>query len=155
MCCWNIPMSLVTWCFIIMESCKLAVIGLYFPPFVCWTLSFIPRFHFIRLFWNQILIWFSVNLRSLEISSLLALVKYLLKWNSFSSSTSCFWVNVNLRLWLSASSLVSKDSVFLGGFEFTLPAKKEKKIRINVWRRDDYLFLYNRFGLQTNPFDHF
>jgi hypothetical protein len=64
-------------------------------------------------------------------------------------------VNVNLRLWLSASSLVSKDSVFLGGFEFTLPAKKEKKIRINVWRRDDYLFLYNRFGLQTNPFDHF
>lgn len=121
-------MSLERWCFIIMDSCKFAVIGLYLPVFVCWTLSFIPRFHFIRLFWNQIFIWFSVNLRSLEISSLRVLVRYLLKWNSFSSSTSCFWVKVNLRLWLSASSFVSLvDSLVLVGFELTLPVKKYEK----------------------------
>lgn len=129
MCCWNIAMSLETWCFIIMESCKFAVIGLYFPAFVCWTLSFMPRFHFMRLFWNQILIWFSVNLRSLEISSLRARVRYLLKWNSFSSSTSCFWVKVNLRLWLSPSSFVTDGSVVLVGFELTLPVQEKNMIR--------------------------
>jgi len=52
--------------------------------------SFIRFFCFIRLFWNQILTCVSFNWSAEAISILLARVKYLLKWNSFSSSVSCF-----------------------------------------------------------------
>jgi hypothetical protein len=41
---------------------------------------------FILRFWNQILICLSVNERIPAISTRLLRVKYLLKWNSFSSS---------------------------------------------------------------------
>ena len=43
-------------------------------------------FHFIRRFWNQILICRSVRQRAWAISIRLRLVRYRLKWNSFSSS---------------------------------------------------------------------
>lgn len=56
-------------------------------PFVLGSLwSF---FHFILLFWNQILIWRSERQRVWAISMRRRLVRYLLKWNSFSSSKTC------------------------------------------------------------------
>lgn len=56
-------------------------------PFVLGSLwSF---FHFILLFWNQILICRSERHRLWAISILRRLVRYLLKWNSFSSSRTC------------------------------------------------------------------
>lgn len=42
--------------------------------------------NFIRLFWNQILIWRSVSFKLNAISIRRRRVKYLLVWNSFSSS---------------------------------------------------------------------
>lgn len=58
--------------------------------------SFIRFFCFIRRFWNQILTWVSFSCNEVAISILLALVRYLLKWNSFSSSVSCFVVKLVL-----------------------------------------------------------
>ena len=46
-------------------------------------------FCFILRFWNQILTWVSFSCNELAISMRRARVKYLLKWNSFSSSVSC------------------------------------------------------------------
>lgn len=43
-------------------------------------------FHFMRLFWNQILICLSVRQSAWAISIRLLRVRYRLKWNSFSSS---------------------------------------------------------------------
>ena len=51
--------------------------------------SFIRFFCFMRRFWNQIFTWVSLSWSAEAISILLALVRYLLKWNSFSSSVSC------------------------------------------------------------------
>jgi len=60
------------------------------PPevVVMWRLfgSRCSRFHFMRRFWNQILIWRSVRPRACAISTRRRPVKYRLKWNSFSSS---------------------------------------------------------------------
>ena len=50
-------------------------------PFVLFSF-----FHFIRLFWNQILICRSVRQSACAISIRRRLVRYRLKWNSFSSS---------------------------------------------------------------------
>lgn len=46
-------------------------------------------FHFIRRFWNQILMCLSVRFNMAASSILLGLEIYLLKWNSFSSSNNC------------------------------------------------------------------
>lgn len=46
-------------------------------------------FCFIRRFWNQILTCVSLSSRVAAISTLRARLRYLLKWNSFSSSVSC------------------------------------------------------------------
>lgn len=56
------------------------------------SLSFSSFFHFIRRFWNQILTCRSERLRVFAISLLRELHRYLLKWNSFSSSKSCLFV---------------------------------------------------------------
>lgn len=56
--------------------------------------SFSRFFCFIRLFWNQIFTWVSFNCKAAAISTRRALVKYLLKWNSFSSSVSCLVVKL-------------------------------------------------------------
>ena len=56
--------------------------------------SFIRFFCFIRRFWNQILTWVSFSCRAPAISILRARVRYLLKWNSFSSSVSCLVVKL-------------------------------------------------------------
>lgn len=45
-------------------------------------------FHFILLFWNQIFIWRSVRFNMAANSILRGREMYLLKWNSFSSSSS-------------------------------------------------------------------
>ena len=50
---------------------------------------------FENFVWPQVaesrrLTWVSLSWRAAAISILLALVRYLLKWNSFSSSVSCF-----------------------------------------------------------------
>ena len=50
------------------------------------SLDLFSFFHFIRRFWNQILICRSVRQRAWAISIRLLLVRYRLKWNSFSSS---------------------------------------------------------------------
>lgn len=49
-------------------------------------------FCFIRLFWNQIFTWVSFSPSAAAISIRRARVRYLLKWNSFSSSVSCLFV---------------------------------------------------------------
>ena len=61
--------------------------GLSSPPSPASTLALFSFFHFILLFWNQILICLSVRHSAWAISILRLLVKYLLKWNSFSSSS--------------------------------------------------------------------
>lgn len=76
---------------------------------------FYSLFHFIRRFWNHILICVSVSSKLDAISMRRVLVKYLLKWNSFSNSTSCRWVKVNRFFWLTVvwfliSGLVSSFS---------------------------------------------
>ncbi len=50
------------------------------------SLDLFSFFHFILLFWNQILICRSVKQRAWAISIRRLLVRYRLKWNSFSSS---------------------------------------------------------------------
>lgn len=54
--------------------------------------SLILFFCFILRFWNHILTCVSFNPSDAAISILLALVRYLLKWNSFSNSVSCLFV---------------------------------------------------------------
>lgn len=56
--------------------------------------SFNRFFCFIRRFWNQIFTWVSLRHSAAAISMRRALVKYLLKWNSFSSSVSCLFVKL-------------------------------------------------------------
>lgn len=56
--------------------------------------SFIRFFCFIRLFWNQILTCVSLSCRAAAISIRRALVRYLLKWNSFSNSVNCLVVKL-------------------------------------------------------------
>ena len=56
--------------------------------------SFMRFFCFIRRFWNQIFTCVSLSWSAPAISILLALVRYLLKWNSFSSSVNCRVENV-------------------------------------------------------------
>ena len=56
--------------------------------------SFSRFFCFIRRFWNQIFTWVSLSCRDAAISTLRARVRYLLKWNSFSSSVSCLVVKL-------------------------------------------------------------
>jgi len=58
--------------------------------------SFMRFFCFILRFWNQIFTCVSFRAKACAISILLALVRYLLKWNSFSSSVSCFVVKLVL-----------------------------------------------------------
>lgn len=55
-------------------------------------------FCFILLFWNQIFTCVSLSPNEAAISILLALVKYLLKWNSFSSSVNCLFVKFVLPM---------------------------------------------------------
>ena len=50
------------------------------------SLDLFSFFHFIRRFWNQILICRSVRQSAWAISIRLRRVRYRLKWNSFSSS---------------------------------------------------------------------
>jgi len=54
--------------------------------------SRIRFFCFILLFWNHILTCVSLSPKEAAISILRARVRYLLKWNSFSSSVSCLLV---------------------------------------------------------------
>lgn len=56
--------------------------------------SFIRFFCFIRRFWNQIFTCVSLSCNAEAISMRLARVRYLLKWNSFSSSVSCLVVKL-------------------------------------------------------------
>ncbi len=63
-------------------------------------------FHFMRRFWNQILMCLSVRLRVSASSTRRGREMYLLKRNSFSSSSSCALVYaVRVRLFSSASTM--------------------------------------------------
>ena len=68
------------------------------------NLALFSFFHFIRRFWNQILIWRSVRHRAWAISIRLLRVRYRLKWNSFSSSRVWYRVYVCLPRFLSADT---------------------------------------------------
>lgn len=77
-------------------------------PFVLFSF-----FHFIRRFWNHILIWRSVRHNAWAISMRRRRVRYRLKWNSFSSSSVWYRVYVwrprfrsgivEKRMWISYS----------------------------------------------------
>lgn len=77
---------------------------IYKTQLVIWLLSLsralsvsLSRFFcFILRFWNQILTCVSFKDRAAAISRRRCRVRYLLKWNSFSSSVSCLVVNVVL-----------------------------------------------------------
>jgi len=56
--------------------------------------SFMRFFCFIRRFWNQIFTCVSLSCSAPAISILLARVRYLLKWNSFSNSVNIFVVKL-------------------------------------------------------------
>lgn len=116
--------------------------------------SFIRFFCFILLFWNHIFTCVSFSCNADAISILLALVRYLLKWNSFSSSVSCLFVKLVLPvfkqfklrmlealepkqtfleagLWDSMSALVGGEEVYsVTGESGIFGPKKEIKI---IW----------------------
>lgn len=118
------------------ESLWLYKFGMYvrftttpFPPHFL-VLSLYSLFHFILLFWNQILIWFSVRFRLVAISIRLVRVRYLLKWNSFSNSTSWFWAKVNRFFWFAGLISFFSSSTL---FDFIFAAAKQKDYRSSVW----------------------
>lgn len=79
---------------------------------------------FMRLFWNQIFTCVSLSWRLLAISVRLARVRYLLKWNSFSSSVSCLVVKFVRGAPLEESSSGSRPwSVFSSGSRYILAVK--------------------------------
>ena len=61
------------------------------------TLPALTRFHFARLFWNQILTWTSVSWSCVAIQERSARDRYFLVWNSPSSLDSCSLVNAVRR----------------------------------------------------------
>lgn len=69
------------------RSCAAFSRALHMFMFLAICGSLCSFFHFIRLFWNHILICRSVKFNACAISILLLLVRYLLKWNSFSNSS--------------------------------------------------------------------
>ena len=79
---------------------------------------------FIRLFWNQIFTCLSVKLSCEASSALLSFVRKWLKWNSFSSSKSCFRVYAVLFLFPS----VVRELHILGG-----ATKRTKKIAVRIF----------------------
>lgn len=77
--------------FIIYNTVHIELVYPVFPPsssslVFSEFITLFSFFHFILRFWNQIFICRSVRHRACEISILRLLVRYLLKWNSFSSS---------------------------------------------------------------------
>lgn len=67
----------------------------------CWNRLFLYFCSFLCLilrFWNQIFTWRSVSLSPAAISILRGRHRYGLKWNSFSSSSSCLFVKAVLSL---------------------------------------------------------
>lgn len=77
--------------FIIYNTVHIEILYPVFPPsssslVFSEFITLFSFFHFILRFWNQIFICRSVRQRACEISILRLLVKYLLKWNSFSNS---------------------------------------------------------------------
>lgn len=83
------------------------------------NLALFSFFHFIRRFWNQILICLSVRQRAWAISILLRRVRYRLKWNSFSSSSVWKRVYVCLPRFRSA---------------FNIKGQKNSKVPLNCLR---------------------
>ena len=82
-------------------ACECAAGGAQSSPSLC------NFFCFMRLFWNQTFTCVSLSCRALATSTRLARVRYLLKWNSFSSSVSC----LVLKLVLGAPFTVGWPSV--------------------------------------------
>ena len=68
------------------RSCAAFSRALHMFMFLAICGSLCSFFHFMRRFWNHILICRSVKFSACAISILLLLVRYLLKWNSFSNS---------------------------------------------------------------------
>lgn len=86
-----------------------------------WALHF---FHFILLFWNQIFTCLSVRFNCVAISDRRSLVKKWLKWNSFSSSKSCFLVYAVLLRFPSVRLLQALS---------TINSKKEHETTEKTW----------------------
>lgn len=88
--------------------------------------------HFIRLFWNQILICLSVKWRRLARSMRRGRHRYLLILNSFSNSINCTLVYAVLDLfWLTpsvlhASSVMNKNNFFRKCWKFKCERNDEK-----------------------------
>ncbi len=88
-------------------------------------------FCFMRRFWNQIFTCVSLSWRLLAISVRRARVRYLLKWNSFSSSVSCLVVKLVRGAPLEGSSTESRPwSVFRSGSRYILAVKAMQYILI-------------------------
>ena len=114
--------------------------------------SFSSLFHFIRLFWNHILICVSVRAKLDAISMRRVRVKYLLKWNSFSSSTSCRWVKVNLFFWLTAVWLFISGLVSSFSETLTVPAvRRHEKEKENRWTKKPCYLWYTNNWFQIRP----
>lgn len=69
----------------------------YFPSLSRFSLQWVCLLCFILLFWNHTFTCFSVKSSKAAISTRLGLHRYLLKWNSFSSSRSCVLVYAVLK----------------------------------------------------------
>lgn len=92
--------------------------------------SVLTRFHFARLFWNQIFTWTSLSFNVLAICDLSSNERYFFVWNSRSSSRSCWLVKAVLfrldlvppsesEFWSPCSS--SRSSLSLGEFGLAWP----------------------------------
>lgn len=88
-------------------------------------------FHFILLFWNQILICLSVKFNMAASSILRGREIYLLKWNSFSSSRS--WPRVYAVLVLLLSSSMGKWA----------PLKENNFLIVRMWFYISFRLIFN------------
>ena len=112
--------------------------------------SVLTRFHFARLFWNQIFTWTSLSFNVLAICDLSSNERYFFVWNSRSSSRSCWLVKaVLLRLdlgppsesefWSACSS--SRSSLSLREFGLAWPPspglQQKQRICFSLLRSTD------------------
>ena len=98
-------------------------------------------FHFVRRFWNHVLIWVSERRRLLAKLFLSVIVKYFLSWNI--SSRDCNWVLVKavrlLRVLLRWTSSRLVEQPLLSTFPWTNSpfstfTRKKSEIRLTTWR---------------------
>ena len=104
------------------------------------SITCVCRLYFMRRFWNHTLTWRSVRSRDAAISIRRGRHRYLLKWNSFSSSSSCVFVYAVRRRRLPLLPEFPEPEVTFPAFprlppltEFGEKSEDRQKNQITTW----------------------